>query len=256
MFLPLPALGQSGTRSAEIDVAVRVVLNGIQAASNELSQLDNRAPKLSSEVQQLMDQLAALQAPTQPMIEPAKESAPLQVEFKPPLAYESKKSDAVRFVLENGRISLLDLELINSAIQANLPAVMAAFRADTKQVWDEVWPVASGDFDVRIEGKSTEIATGRRRLSWSYRVVRKPERQGEMLAQFQASGSLCGQAMRNADPKKVVARFHVYPDSHELFRELRKMAWDRGFEVSWVPRESGESIFLGSGGGGGIRVGG
>jgi hypothetical protein len=45
-------------------------------------------------------------------------------------------------------------------------------------------------------------------------------------------------------PEDYVVIFRVWPDSYEVFRQARSLAWEAGFDVGWHPRESGERVVL------------
>ena len=98
---------------------------------------------------------------------------------------------------------------------------------------------AAGDFDLKV------TVAG---LSRSEELVLKPDRTGETPEQAKARGSALLTRLGKLKPEENVLQFCVYPDSFEVFRELRAVAWEWDFdEVGWMPVPVGAPIRLGGG---------
>jgi hypothetical protein len=80
--------------------------------------------------------------------------------------------------------------------------------------------------------------------------VRKDGTHGETAAAIERAGSAARQAIEEANPETHIVQFAVYPDCFDLFRTLRRLAWERGLECNWVFFAPGEGIPVGPGGGG------
>ena len=63
----------------------------------------------------------------------------------------------------------------------------------------------------------------------------KSDEIGEDTSQLVASGSQFQQVLANNNAEKDYLVFIVRPDSFEAFREARKQAWAKGYDVGWEP---------------------
>jgi hypothetical protein len=99
-----------------------------------------------------------------------------------------------------------------------------------------------GDFNVK--------ATRKPIMGVTYVVlecVLKPSKSGEALEAALEPTSALMKQLDKLDPSKNTLQFYVYPESYEIFKKLRSMAYTKGYDVSWSPYATGETVFLGAG---------
>ena len=117
----------------------------------------------------------------------------------------------------------------------------AAFKqAHASQSFRESFEFPLPDSDYRCKG-SFESTVNKRDIDWTLIAVRIADRAGESLEQIQRRDSRFQQILATNTPDKHFIQFSVWPDSYEEFRRLREIAWNKGFEVGWVPMLSGKS---------------
>jgi hypothetical protein len=152
-----------------------------------------------------------------------------EVDFRLPMARKSKRDTKLAIVCLNKRAYLADFEAIDRAIRDD-PAVLKT--GGTVRA-------AAGDFDLKVT-----VAGGVR----SEELALKPDRTGETPEQAKSRGSAFLTRLAKLKPEENVLQFCVYPDSFDVFRELRAVAWEKDFdEVGWHPVPVGLPIRLGSG---------
>jgi hypothetical protein len=85
-------------------------------------------------------------------------------------------------------------------------------------------------------------------------LLRLPGRSGETVATIQQESSQLQRkiAQHKGDTKTLFIQFTVYPDSYDVFRRAREIAWAAGFDVGWDPHTPGDplKVRFGSGPGG------
>lgn len=225
-----PGPADSGDRStkamqqriSELQIEVNAVETAIRRLEEPLRQAKQEAEELLRKVESI--------APPPPKDEAKPEEPKAKtVEFRPPVVRISLKETAVLYICAEGRVSVLDLTELNAAFKA---FVKTLGRIDTDT--DKLFVLSSGDFDVHL-----------RKLT--LQAVRKQNHGGETVDKAQMPNSEYGRFLDRLDPREHVLQFAVYHDSFDTFRTVRKLAWDRGLELDWVPHAPGGPIMLGTG---------
>lgn len=222
----------AATSDQEVERTIRIVESRIEETNQAVGNLANRLVEDQKSLAKLVQQLKALQAiprdaPAQP-----KATGTRAVEGRVPRMRPAEQDESIVFILENGRVTPVNLQIaMESAFQrANLRG------GATKGVSSS--PV--GHFDVQYEITPTFL---------SFELVRKTgsEHLGDSLAKFKSPGSESRRLIENTDSKTHYIQFAVYPDSFELFREVRSVAVQHGFEMGFVPMSPGQLISVGGG---------
>ena len=228
----------------------RQVMEQLQAVIRESNQaLESQKTRLAA-LRQQFEQLRKSLPPSKPAEEqtppaPDKTKKPAkQIVYRPPLEQLTKQSP-LNFLCEDGRVSYLDLEALgrqcDSALASQPPArgQPQPFRFDLP------------DSDFRIEGASEQTDKGPvLRLT----VIRKPSHPGETWEEIQKPASRFRRQLAGHDPKKCFVDFSVWPDSYEIFRRARSLAWKEGYDAGWSVQRTGQPLLLFRHRGPGIRI--
>ena len=75
-------------------------------------------------------------------------------------------------------------------------------------------------------------------------LLPKPGVQGETITQIRKPGSKFNRILKSLNPKKQFIFFIVRSDSYEIFREARKLAWEKNLDVGWTPKPEDEMILF------------
>lgn len=74
--------------------------------------------------------------------------------------------------------------------------------------------------------------------------IPKPDAHGETITEIRQPGSKFHQILQQVDPQKQFFYFIVRSDSYDIFREARKLAWEKDIEVGWTPKPKDEIILF------------
>ena len=74
--------------------------------------------------------------------------------------------------------------------------------------------------------------------------IPRPDVEGESITQIRQPGSLFYRILSQTDPQKQFFYFIVRSDSYDIFREARKLAWEKNVEVGWTPKPKDEIILF------------
>jgi hypothetical protein len=75
-------------------------------------------------------------------------------------------------------------------------------------------------------------------------LLPKPGVEGESITQIRQLNSKYNHILKSIDPKKQFIFFIVRSDSYEIFREARKLAWEKNLDVGWTPKPKDEMILF------------
>ncbi|APF20737.1 hypothetical protein Calab_1136 [Caldithrix abyssi DSM 13497] len=75
-------------------------------------------------------------------------------------------------------------------------------------------------------------------------LIPVPDAQGESIAEISQPGSIFYEMLNQTDPQKQFFYFIVRSDSYDIFREARKLAWEKNIEVGWTPKPKDEIILF------------
>jgi hypothetical protein len=221
----------------QVERLLRSAEEGLRQCDAALGSLRERAQALRGRVAELARKLESIDTaePRDESDEPApKGGGPREVKYRPPMReYVDKPS--ISFLCEEGRVSVLDFDVVKRYVQG--------LRGEGRINVDGELPGS----DFRVKGYVLKQAGKVRDAELT--VSRKPGHRGESAAEIQRPGSAFRRAISSPAkrPEDYVVSFSVWPDSYEVFRRARSLAWDAGFDVGWHPRGSGERIQLGYG---------
>ena len=81
-------------------------------------------------------------------------------------------------------------------------------------------------------------------LPYKIILVPKGEEVGESVLEIEDRRSVYFAAISKIDSTREFAYFFVRPDSFEIFRVAREMAWELEVDYGWLPKDKGESIIF------------
>ncbi len=76
----------------------------------------------------------------------------------------------------------------------------------------------------------------------------RDESRGESASEINEGNSRFQEILAQLDPEKKYLAFIVRPDSYEIFRLARKLAWKEEFDVGWEPQQQELPLVFGSSG--------
>jgi len=223
-------------------IYLELLRTSVYETRGDLQQVEQRLGPLEAELRSLAKRIAEIERISSRKRE--RQTGPRKVKFRPPLAHIVNKPKSLILVCEEGRITPVDITLDLAEFE-NADEFGAAARTVVETgAEQEVRMVGRlGAFDVRVRLKKMQDVA-QQAGHW---LVRKDGHLGESVEAINAAESKIGNRLRTADPETTRIAFAVYPDSFEAFRQLRTLVWERGFDVNWIPMESGTPIRLGGG---------
>ena len=231
--------GVSFAQSSIADKSSASLVGAILDYERQMAAADAAVERLERKIDDISSRLERLKPrPTTPFL-PADPAKPATVGYRPPMLRISKKSTDLAVICRGKRLYLLDLGAMSIALQG----------ADTSKTGIRVLP--SGDFDIRIERWALVGARGNSFVfAPQCEAVLKSGTRGETAAEIATYDSRYQTRLSELDATSSALQFMVFPDSFDLFRHARKLAWDRSFSLGWIPQEAGASIGVGGGGSG------
>jgi hypothetical protein len=163
-------------------------------------------------------------------------AADASVLVRTPLRQESKK-DALFFEVRGTRVLHVDSKKVQADIERlrrRLPEINIYNYQYVREML-EGFQTTTGDYQVRMGG-SIDYGLS---LTYTARVGA-----GVDLQALADSSRGYAAVLRAHDPAKVYLAFIVRPDGFEAFREARKIAWDRGYQVGWEPFAAARELSL------------
>lgn len=213
----------------------------LQTLDSEMKNLSQRLPAMKAELDAMLKRIENVQiakeVKTPEQSDNKKETQ--NVEFRPPLRRESKKATSLGIICQNQKLFILDLDALEKAAKDNQTTVMRTGGMLT---------LATGDYDVKVA--VTQINLGDRTLFLpNMELIMKSGRSGETWSEAAGPSSVFRKFLGGLSPDKSMLQFVVYPDSYDLFRSARAVAWERKFELGWNASQVGDPIRIGSGAG-------
>jgi hypothetical protein len=243
-------LEQRGRQRVELEAAVR-------AESATRGQVQRVLEEQRSSNAALHAQVKDTEASQKPLRERLAElnQAIKQLEQRPPerraLRYHlpvSKPLGAGELLFEcrGGRVSFIDLQALLDEVRSKLPSAVEELSSKW-EVSAETGPI--GAYKLRytvVRERSGPLDTAftslppaeRRGFSYGldgWEVVPIWAVRGETLDEAIAEGSRFRAVVEASDPQTAALTFFVYPDSFNLYRELRDLLFERGFVVAGRP---------------------
>ena len=232
----VPAIAQERATADETSagVGVRLLESHLRETEQRIRTLDGRMPKLREEAQDLINQLSALTRPAAPPHDDEEGKGTGSVKkvlFRPPLGFVTKKEETpLGLAFQGNRVRVIDLDGVSEAIKEHVAKEGLA---------SGMVPGPRGDYDAKIS-----VDGG----SYSIELIPKSSSEGEKLADAIAPSSGIRTALAGFDPNTSMLQCLVYPDSFEIFREVRaNLIWEKNIETGWVFQDTGKPIYLGGG---------
>lgn len=214
-------------------------------SDRRLQDLERRMADLEDNLRRLLQRAqAALPAadggePARPAIAAAAAPPTKQLKLRPPLE-QLTTQEALIVCCRDSRVSCVDLAALNRSLarlRQRRPPTAAA---------REPFQFDLPDCPMRCEGfMEGRVGTGQ----FKEEVILnfKPGEHGESEQELARAESRFQQALSQHRPEKCYLQFGIWPDSYELFLKVRDLAWQAGYDVGWVPLDTGEPIRLGKG---------
>jgi hypothetical protein len=205
--------GQSADRGGEV-----------QLASLSVEQVRQRAKKLLDDIKKVEDL----------------PSHKKQLKYHAPLS-RVVHSDEMFFECKAGRVTYIDLPAFLQEIKLSMEDISA----ELKSTWRvERTTAAIGSYRLRfaVERERSAMDVGSTPAERTFRYglsewVVEPiaQERGETVAQALSAKSEFRQLTDHLDNRITVVTFWVYPDSFELFRQLRDHLYERGLDIAGRP---------------------
>ena len=154
-----------------------------------------------------------------------------ELQFRLPLSRESTRQTNLGIVCLKKRIYLLDFGSMGDALKKEVERKSPLLKSGG------VLMVPEGDYDVEISFTP----------DLSARAVLKKSSEGETIEDAVRPGSALLRRLAELPPQENLLQFCVYPDSYEQFMQLRKLAYEKEYEVGWRPMPVGKLITIGDG---------
>lgn len=238
----------------------------IQAAQAQLAALESRCNELEAErkalqgkgaerggqVQQASLTVEQVRQRSKKLLEELKKIEALppvkkQLKYHAPLS-RAVHSDEMFFECKSGRVAYIDLPVFLQEVKQSLEDISGELKT-TYRVERTTASVGAYRLRYAVERERTAVDVGstppergfRYGLSeWLVEPI-SPDR-GESLEQALAAKSEFRQLTDNLDSRITVVTFWVYPDSFELFRQLRDHLYQRGLDIAGRPLMMGAPI--------------
>jgi hypothetical protein len=157
-------------------------------------------------------------------------AADAAVLVRTPLRQETKKAPLF-FEVRGERVVHIDTKKVNGELER----LFARVRALDPEYMAEVGTEAIEGFETTTENYRVHMMGSLSYESLNLQYLPRSRDAGEVTGQLSDTGSKYSSLLRRQDPNQAYVAFIVRPDGFEAFREARKLAWARGFQVGWEP---------------------
>ena len=226
-------------RDRKAEEAVQFLQTDMERSDHALRDLEGRMPTLRESLRQLLKQTRAIRPPDRAKKPSARPEPPRQVEYRPPMEQRTTQK-AIIFACKERGIGFIDLKVVNRRLRE----IRASRNPKTAKRERFKFDLPGSGFQCEgfIEGR-----LGAPAFKEEATIDSKPGCFGENGMEIQRPGSCFRRALQSHRPGRFYVSFGVWPDSYEVFRKARSLAWEAGYDVGWVPLATGEPIELGSG---------
>ena len=210
-----------------------------------IEKLQARIPPIRNEIEELTREVQSFQSSeTSPPPGPGDDAT--EVPYRPPLEQLALGRLPIGFACQEGRVSFIDFDAMNKR------AKEMRDKRDAKSTIRESHQLAVPNTDflyqLVMEGKLNSP-------DFTYKVVltRHPDSLGKSWEEIRQPGSrfqrilASHRSSKPAEPPKRYVTFFVWPDSYDVFRQARTLAWEEGYDVGWEPIDAAETLELGRG---------
>lgn len=101
----------------------------------------------------------------------------------------------------------------------------------------------NGDRLIPVDSDSTQYYT-RIFIAHQQVLIPKAAGMGESRREIGRENSTFRKNLSTMDPDKEFLALFVRPDGFDTFRAVRKLAWENGFSVGWIPKPQFERIIF------------
>jgi hypothetical protein len=213
--------GAAGGQDALVEARVRNLGAQVGNVKIGLAKVDGKLAELDRQLGELRAKILSVEPPRgakeQKKVEEEKPK-PRQVKYRPPLYVQ--KVSAVFFICKEKRMFCIDV-----------PSFQQALRSGGRPANGATISVPVGDYDFVV-------------LPTVFEGKLKAGRVGESADQIKTAGSTFASYLKKLNPKTDRIAFLVYPDSFDLYRAARDMAWGRLFETGWDVKNVGDRVEL------------
>lgn len=218
----------------------------LETIGSQITELQRKMPMVEAAIEQLTERVGSLQM--RQSDETAVETTsgkPHLVGFRPPITHTVKGDLPVLIVCQNRSVKIADFDENARAFKE-----IATDRSKLESfVKAKGGTLPAGDFDIQM----TVLVIGSQVLVQQQLLEREGVK-GETMEAAQQPSSRFRERLGKIQPGKAILQIAVYPDSFDLFRAVRSLAWEQNHNsIKWVPMEHGEKINIGSAGAGGLR---
>lgn len=210
----------------------RGLVRGVRDATPRLQRADALIAAEREKKQQLDAEIAAIARAPKPRAKPLIDKSPVT---RPPRAAE------YHFELKNQRVSFIDMDELVERLKVDA-RIQIRTQSLPRPVSGEAGPV--GEFSIRYKvvpvglGLSSGYGSATMDAEYSlagYEIVPMRAQRGEGIRAVLEPASSFGRAVNQLDPERDTITLWVYPDSFEVFRQVRDLLHARGFAVAARP---------------------
>lgn len=219
------------------DLQGQIVREAIEEGESQLNGIDGRVTKALDELMRLLREVQSAEIVEKSEVRPPEPPKPEDVVFRPPLE-EFTQKEPLMLYCRAGRISFVDRDEINKRIVGYLQQRKST---SARRQFEFDLPGSELRCLVTLEGRVGP------NLKQQVGIVQRQGAKGELAEAIGQSGSKFKRVLALNQPQRCYAYFGVWPDSFEVYRRAREIAWDAGYEVGWVPMAAGTEMSLGGG---------
>jgi hypothetical protein len=230
------ALKVAEVEAAKIQSEVQSLSNRVRDPRARLASVQQRGELLQAEVKAIETERTALADAPRP-----KRKALID---KSPVARPSD-GDEYHFELRRGHVSFIDMDKLIDKVKTDARIqIRIAGGGLRSRLASEVGPV--GAFSMRYEMmRSSSDFMGGRGVNFDlsgWELIPVRENRGEPFSAIQRPASEFARAINRLSPRSASITLWIYPDSFQLYREIRDMLHQRGFTVAARPLPFGIGI--------------
>ena len=217
---------------AQLVAESRDLGKALNDSSPRIARAERKLDALKHAKGELEGEIAALERVPKPRPKPLIDKSPVS---KPPRGSE------YHFELRDDRVAFIDMEELLDRLKVDA-RVQIRMMTIPRPLSGEAGPV--GDFAIHYELVPVGVGVSSRYGSASvdaefsltgYEIVPVRARRGETLKTAIEPASAFRRAVNQLDPSRDTITLWVYPDAFELFRQLRDVLHQRGFQVAGRP---------------------
>lgn len=267
------ALAQPASNSeAQRELAARL-RDAVKASDAQGRGLVKRLQPLADDVEILKQKVKAIEPPKSlpppakseeiavgppsqvggPTSEPRPKIKVEEQDFRPPLAKRSDRKTNLLVVCENGKMFLFDMNKLQGP--ANKAVDQVEQNAQKRKTFLDGKPLQmggtafnDGDYDIKqLTLKAGPTFGNQTLIDFDFEMKRKENSPGQTLEAIKAGKSTLTSRLKLLKPADNIVQIYVYPESYEIFQEIRKLLLEQTYEVGWIPLQVGSPVMIGNG---------